>query len=456
MFTLQTLRRALVGLACLATSIAVFYAVENWRGLRAWEQCKRELEAKGEVMDWARFIPPPVPDDQNIFKAPHMAEWFVGRGESEFSKRLANTNTASVGTDHNTITTPAAAVDYLKWSDQFEHELSMISEALKRPYARIDTHYERPYEMAIPNFITLRNVARTLAQRSHCHLLLGQPEMARQELTLLRDLCRMTEARPTGKPMTLVAAMINVAITGLYANSIAEGTQSHAWQEPQLAALQNQLGQINLVPILAGAFKDERAATSHALEHKMVFTGVPSTLMQRLKDPIYLFLTFAPRGWIYQNMVAGVNHSIVEAFDLKNNLVLPRQSEQASRTFQSLKRSWSSPYVFLATYALPNFTLAIQRLARNQTKVNQALIVCALERYRLAHGQYPETLDALAPQFITPLPHDLIGGQPLKYRRNPDGSFTLYSIGWNEKDDGGTPGQDEKNTEGDWIWDLAA
>ena len=42
--------------------------------------------------------------------------------------------------------------------------------------------------------------------------------------------------------------------------------------------------------------------------------------------------------------------------------------------------------------------------------VNEAQIACALERYRLAHGEYPETLDALVPQFIEKVPHDIIGG----------------------------------------------
>ena len=57
-------------------------------------------------------------------------------------------------------------------------------------------------------------------------------------------------------------------------------------------------------------------------------------------------------------------------------------------------------------------------------------------------------------QFIAKLPHDIIGGQPLKYRRTADGQFVLYSIGWNEKDDGGVPGKTD--TEGDWVWRPAA
>ena len=68
----------------------------------------------------------------------------------------------------------------------------------------------------------------------------------------------------------------------------------------------------------------------------------------------------------------------------------------------------------------------------------RAAVAGALERYRLTHDSYPETLDTLAPQFIAKLPHDIINGQPLKYRRMQDGLFVLYSVGWNETDDGGT------------------
>lgn len=75
----------------------------------------------------------------------------------------------------------------------------------------------------------------------------------------------------------------------------------------------------------------------------------------------------------------------------------------------------------------------------------------------MANGQLPETLAALGPKFIAKLPHDVINGQPLKYRRTDDGRFLLYSVGWNEKDDGGTVAfsKDGKNVnwkEGDWVW----
>ena len=68
-------------------------------------------------------------------------------------------------------------------------------------------------------------------------------------------------------------------------------------------------------------------------------------------------------------------------------------------------------------------------MARNQTLANEAQIACALECFRIARGKYPETLDVLAPQFIKEVPHDIIGGHPLKYRRTEDGNILLYSVG---------------------------
>ena len=51
----------------------------------------------------------------------------------------------------------------------------------------------------------------------------AKPEEVLREMTMLHDVCRLLEGAPTGKLMTLVAAMMNVAVTGLYVDVIAEG-----------------------------------------------------------------------------------------------------------------------------------------------------------------------------------------------------------------------------------------
>ena len=90
-------RRILMGVAILATLIAIFYTEEDWRGKRAWENCKRELETKGAVLDWNQYIPPPVPEDQNFFSAPKMQEWFVKSlhaSTNELTMLVTNTSPA--------------------------------------------------------------------------------------------------------------------------------------------------------------------------------------------------------------------------------------------------------------------------------------------------------------------------------------------------------------------------
>jgi hypothetical protein len=466
LFTWRAARRVLIGVAIFATLIAAFYAEENWRGRRAWEQCKRELEAKGMDFSWDALIPPPVPDEQNIFKAPRMAEWFARLDwqhplTNELSARLTNSLTRTVGGATNAIQTAAAAREYLAWSDQFLPEFDLMREALRRPYARMDGNYSQPMTLPVPNFIMLRNVDQTLAQRAHCYLLLGEPDKALRELTLFHNLCRVLESAPTGKPMTLVAAMINVAVMGLYANAIADGLRMNAWREPQLIELQRQLGEINLTPILETSFRCEQISSARTLE-----TFSRAELVKLLAPTIadshkaaFQLVKYAPQGWLYQNMVshARLARPFLAAFDVTNRTVSPRNLDESARAIQDAV-DHNFRYNFLASLAMPNFVKAIQRFAFNQTSVTEAAIACALERYRLAHGEeYPETLNALTPQFIAKFPHDAVG-QPLKYRRTSDGKFLLYSVGWNEKDDGGEQAWTDRTektpdlTEGDWIW----
>jgi Tfp pilus assembly protein PilE len=468
LFTWRAARRVLVGFAILATLLAIFYAEENWRGKRAWEKCKRELEAKGMDFNWEALVPPPVPDEQNIFKVPKMAEWFAKLdwqppSTNELSQRLANSRTSSVGASTNAIQTAADAREYLAWSDQFSPEFDLMREALRRPYARIDGNYTQPMALPVPNFVMMRSVDQTLAQRAHCHLLLGEPDKALRELTLIHDLCRILKGAPTGKPMTLVAAMINVAVTGLYANTVADGLRMNAWREPQLIVLEQQLGEINLTPMLATSFRCEQISSTRTLETTpraelvKLFDGFDQAYRNSHKAA-YRLIKYAPQGWLYQNLVAHAHlgRPFLDAFDVANQTVSPRHLDESARAIQdAVGRDFR--HNFLTSLAMPNFVKAIQTFARNQTSANEAAVACALERYRLVHGGYPETLSALAPHFIAKLPHDTMG-QPFKYRRTNDEKFLLYSVGWNETDDDGKATFDQngfiENTSPDWVWPL--
>jgi hypothetical protein len=353
---------------------------------------------------------------------------------------------AGNGSCNVTMVAPDTAAEFLESSGQLEPDFVIIRKALQRRYARMDGDYTNTAMIPIPNFVTVRSVAQWLGTMAQCHLLLGQPEKALSDLTLLRDICR--RVMEENKPMTLVSAMINVAVTGVYAATIADGIRLRAWREPQLAALEEQLKPINLLPPVKQAFE-----TDPVILCQFLATELQPRPVEWLSKPPWKSGIWVPRGWVYQNMVACMNlaSDSVAGMDTASETISPDKSKAAGRKFAALSSHWS-PYTTIAVNFVPNYSRAFQTTARNQTMVNEALIACALERYHLAHGEYPESLDALAPQFIDKIPHDVIGGRPLHYRRAGDGTFLLYSVGWNGRDDGGVGGKTD--AEGDWVWPI--
>jgi hypothetical protein len=76
LFSWRMVKRGLKALAVLLCLLTMLYVEENWRGKRAWDACRHELEAKGEHLDFDYFIPPPVPDEQNFALTPLVASCY--------------------------------------------------------------------------------------------------------------------------------------------------------------------------------------------------------------------------------------------------------------------------------------------------------------------------------------------------------------------------------------------
>ncbi|HEU6448932.1 MAG TPA: hypothetical protein VFV23_10895 [Verrucomicrobiae bacterium] len=464
---LKSQTRIFIALAALIALIPLFYTEEDWRGKRDWENCKREIEAKGETMDWDKLIPPRVPEEKNFFAAPKMQEWFVRSSSwpqptNELTGLSTNDLTVTI------ITNKTDALNYLSWSDQFTPDFNLIRDALKRPYARIDGDYSDVLEIPFPNFVSTRAVAQVLAQRAKCHLILNEPQKALDELTFLHDLRLLFEGAPTHQPVEIVTAMIDEAVAQLYAKSVSEGLQSHIWKKQQLAILQKQLNERNVFGFIAESFREKPARSNRFFEqlehgnkidraHSKKIFGIPISWMRHPTSPYALLFNAYPRGWILQNYVVEIEaeQKIIDAMDNTNMIVSVDKIDREQGNIEAIARS-RSPFALLSGISIPNYSKALQSAAYIQNYINETEIACALERYKLANGDYPKTLDALVPQFMDKVPHDIIGGQPLKYRRTDDGKFLLYSVGWNETDDGGLDLQHGNGsinyTNGDWVW----
>ncbi len=95
------------------------------------------------------------------------------------------------------------------------------------------------------------------------------------------------------------------------------------------------------------------------------------------------------------------------------------------------------PYRIFTRLLLPALAKVHAKADRCLAASRMALTVGALERHRIANGGYPKGLDDLVPKLLPAVPSDPMDAQPLRYRLNADGSFTLYSVGPNHADHDG-------------------
>src|SRR5262249_29944856 len=73
---------------------------------------------------------------------------------------------------------------------------------------------------------------------------------------------------------------------------------------------------------------------------------------------------------------------------------------------------------------------------RSEAQMQCMIVALAVERYRLKHGHWPQTLAEVGPEFLKAIPLDPFDGQPLRYRCVADGVI-IYSVGPDGVDDGG-------------------
>ena len=85
----------------------------------------------------------------------------------------------------------------------------------------------------------------------------------------------------------------------------------------------------------------------------------------------------------------------------------------------------------------PSFEGARFRDVSMKTETRMLLVAYALQAYRAEHGDYPETLEALAPGILRKTPDDLYAlTGTFKYRKMGK-RYVLYSVGPDGKDNGG-------------------
>ena len=501
----RLLQRRFFVLACLGTLIALFYAVENWRGRQAWANFQREWAAKGEHFDLASVIPPTVPDDENFFMTKpwetlrlastnRTTQWDDGPAVLDSSPKgrapslgdvtravrtdLGNwqeyyrgtNNLVAAGDGAFTNYFPVAAnpqspaQDVLLALTRYADTLRQLHEAARRPHARVWVNYEDGFAVNLSHLAKIKGCAQYLSIHAIASLANGDPDTALADVLLSYRLNEALKSEPL-----LITHLVRVALGNIQIIALWEGLTDQRWSDSQLALLDAALAKENYLENYQQAMRGERACFNYTIDQirrtrNLDFLGEPeafaqaedSLLEQTLGNSLFRLV---PGGWFDQNKVSisRINvELLLTAVDVEHGIAAPaavRRTDEESRK----RTSAVTPYNLFGRTLLPALSRLAEKCGQVQSMVDLARVAIALERHRLANGQHPETLAALEPKFIAKLPHDVINGQPLKYRRTDNGSFLLYSVGWNEKDDGGSvvlskDGKKVNWKEGDWVW----
>jgi hypothetical protein len=317
---------------------------------------------------------------------------------------------------------------------QYADELNALQSASQRPAAVFQM--PRGWQGFDFHHGLFWNISSVLRLRATARVAAGQNEEAIQDIRLILFLAGAQRSEPTLSALQ--------SETGILAESIQpiwEGLVSRCWTDGELTALQRLLSEVDLPGAYARAVRGETLLQMQRYDD--LFSGDPKRSTGYVQRAPFLLTSLYPSGWIdlhKASLYHRLHNDLLPMIDAERRCVIDAKQLRDDRA--------ALPSGIFGQRAFPGSLRAfLENLARGQVSIDLALMACALERYYLAHGEYPERLEVLAPTYLERIPTDTIDGDLLRYRRNPDGRFILYSVGWNRRDDGGS----SKNGF-DWVW----
>jgi len=481
-----------------ATLIVAFYVEEGWRGARALAATKAEWKAKGESFDYNHLIPPPVPDNQNLgtfplFQPDPKVKGYPGPFVAlvhAIRQNLPGGDLPSMGNqekgelpDMEKIRSDLANeyVKAFKDSPPTQDPLAQLdaiypfmadlrAAANRLPFCRFAEDYTSlpVYERTMTLETSQLKIARILKLHAILALNEHQPDMARADIQTILKLSSGMSHEPY-----LLSGLIACLMNTNGCDAIGYGLMLHFWNDAQLVEWQESL--TSLDPLTNYQLGMRSEAVSDALDmdylkkqksHIGIFfstvtdSGKPTSY---LRNAIFMLW---PDGWIdlSQSRVVNIVLGGIVLVSPELHRVYPDQDDQM---VEQTAQHWNIVVQqdIFESFAVPLLN-TLFKFAQTQVRIDETRMACALERYHLARGVYPDLINDLAPAYLPEVPHDPMNGQPYHYRLRPDGTFLLYSVGWNLKDDGGAaaftlvrstapnanPQKRDDIPPKDWVW----
>jgi hypothetical protein len=388
------------------------------------------LRAAGEPTDveaLARMFPTPPPELDAVLLLKEAIPFIVA------NPAPGNTPIVTGGPELNHVQ-PVDTVSMARMQRHYESTTNVINLMPVLPVgARFSENWSNGVWTApvpIP-FITVRTIIQMLATRTLYAAEIGDAEGA---TAMLERGFRFTAAIPTDS--TLVSHMIREACLGLVCRMTERCLNKLSFTEVQLQRVLQSMPPPSTNHLL-GTFRVEhcgaiwvfREVRSGKRFDDLFPSGARVTWWERLRKKM----------WPIRNEYN--DHDFLMYLDFIQQFVTAIQEAPTRAMNDSAvlyNRLASNTTCHVATSVMPNFPRAMDAHYRIETQLEITRTALAVERFRIAHGRLPQSLDELVPEFVPSKPLDPFAeNTALKFTLKNRG-YALYSIGRNGKDEGGT------------------
>ncbi len=482
----------------LLTLVALGYAIENWRGARAWSAEQARVRESGEPLVWPDLLPPAPTPERNFAAIPLFDGLFdyesvrdaKGRTRHQWkggpvSTRIMDTfrlpNPPRTSAKAESSRTPAIdleetwanfegstnypkitpsgkpAQDILRLLESRKDAFDQLRLAATRPECRFGVRYEDNMDALLPHLSTLKAAAQLLRIRAVARLETGERSAAADDILLI---LRLGDA--AGSDPILISMLVRVAIHSIAASTIWQGWQLDRWKPEDYQRFQTAFAAFNPRDAMVDSLRAERifstGLTDMIMEDPARYlsaTGGDSNGVDSSQQSATLMLRLFPGGWLRFNQVAISRCLDGLAQQVRTNP--PTTALSAIPDPARNKDFGPFPYSFMARMLVPAVSKSVGKVDRTQVNILLVTTVCAIERYRADNnGKLPPTLAALVPAQLATVPIDPMSGQPFVYRPGEAGDFDLYSFGLNGRDDSGAGAPGDRTEQLDWAWPRRA
>ncbi len=502
---MKTHRKILI-IGGIVLGVAILIPVIRHYQLRAaTEAYIAELRTKGEPIDLAQVIPTPVSPDKNsapiILKAVALLNTNsdVLSTNSPLAMHEVAPGKAMVGWQQSEIRDSSGTNSWKEIGGalaQEEAALNLMMLLTNSARFDFDVQYAQDFDMPLTHLASEKKITQRLVTRAIYHLHLGDANTAAKNIEALFILVNGTDDERLA-----ISQLVRIAIAQNGIAAVWELLQSTNVTDENLARLQMEVSHVEFIPAELNFLLVERRgdlATLAKWHRSNVESDKYFLLMKRAHESLGYDTddeTFWDKAkftynrfmwsywWSYPDELRGLKGyealmNTVRSIETNGSFYKPLTEQTKaldelgiSKLNDSLDTLFSGQFDFrsMSSESIVTLGSVTRKIMRVEASKQLAMTAIALKRYQLKHGNYPANLNLLVPELVASVPLDPVDGQPLRYRLKADGTFLLYSIGANGKDDGGDPTSSEKDDSAkfthyiwqniknlDWVWPQPA